>query len=479
MITLFLAAHAADVPLTYEQVLTDALLANPRVQRAQLDIDAATMGVRSALGFLDPTAGLDGTWRTSKSRGFFQGFPFTSDSRTWDLGANLSGTLPTGTNYALNAGLDRNFSSFVTDFGIGGMNENIQDAYTSNFNVTLTQQILKGFRVAYNLQNVVRSKQSVTASELQALNTAQEVIAETARAYWTWAHQVRLEAIAREAVTTSAEALRVAELKLQAGEIAPLERTRLQAAAVQAEVNAMEAALAADQALQTLLALRGEDPLATIPYVPGSTPIAGEVGQIDRARAVEVALAGNLQLRLAQATLDNAGVSLGNARHALLPSLAATASAGIGAQDTDAGAALLGVAKDQAFPYLQVGGSFSMPLGNRAARGEASRLAVEQDRARIDLAELQRTIQASVVRQVDVVNSGALRVRLAESNQALAQEALAAEEALQAAGRSIQKNLLDARAEVTRTAAEVSKARTDQQLALVELQRLQGGLTGS
>ena len=53
MISLVLAAFAAEVPLTYEQVRTDALLSNPKVQRAQLDIDAATSGVRSALGFLD------------------------------------------------------------------------------------------------------------------------------------------------------------------------------------------------------------------------------------------------------------------------------------------------------------------------------------------------------------------------------------------------------------------------------------------
>lgn len=474
MITLWLAAQAAEITLTYDESLERAVEANPSVQRARLDVQASTASVRSSLGFLDPVAGIDGRWRTSKSRGFFQGFPFESDSRTWDIGSSISGQLPTGTSYALNAGLDRNFSSFVTDFGIGGSNERIQDAYTSNLSVSLTQQLLRGHRMAFNLASVRRSKANLSATELRAQEALQDTLADTARAYWAWFYQEQLAIIAEQGLVRAEEALRVADLKLDAGQIAPLEQTRAKAAAVQARVNRMEAELNARQALQALLNLQGTE-AGEDTYLPGSEPTEA-TEQVDPEQAVTAALGGNPGLIVARQAVETAEVELANARHATLPSLAASASAGIGAQDDSVGRAVSGIGDEDAFPYLQVGADFSMPLGNRAARGEASRTAVELDRARLNVQELERNVRTQVLRQVDLVNSGTLRVELAATNAQLATEALAAEEALYEAGNSIQQNVLDARTEVTRTAAELAKARTDHQLALVELKRLQGTL---
>jgi outer membrane protein TolC len=91
--------------------------------------------------------------------------------------------------------------------------------------------------------------------------------------------------------------------------------------------------------------------------------------------------------------------------------------------------------------------------------------------------ELEASVRASVAQQVRVLQTSQSRIELADANSRLALQTLAAEEALAAAGRSIQKTVLEARAEVDRTAAEAAKARTDHQLAQTELLRLQGQLS--
>ncbi|MEZ4321544.1 MAG: TolC family protein [Myxococcota bacterium] len=461
--------------LTYEEALTQALESNPSLRRARLDRDAAQSSVLSARGQFDPTLGIDGSWRQSRSKGFFQGFPFDSESRSWDLGTNVRGSVGTGTSYSLDAGLDRNFSSFTTNFGGVGASEQIQDAYTSNMSVSVTQQLLKGLRTSFNLQNVTRARQGLTTAELSLEKARQDVLAQTAAAYWAWFYQERLRAIAEESSANAEEDLRVVALRVEAGDLPPVERTRLEAALVQAQASALDAADSAQKAADDLLLLIGGTPGESL--APASKPGDVRPLELDVEAALGVALAQNLDLALARAQLEAAELDATNARHARLPSLSATGSAGIGAQDTTASAALSGVFDSDAFPFLSVAGSFSVPIGNRAARGESERLAITESQRRNSVTELETSIGSQVRQQVRVLESSRRRVELADANLRLAEETLDAEEALAQVGRKIQKDVLEARTQVDRTRAEAAKARTDYRLAEVELLRLQGQLT--
>jgi len=131
---------------------------------------------------------------------------------------------------------------------------------------------------------------------------------------------------------------------------------------------------------------------------------------------------------------------------------------------------------DQNFPNLSVGGVLSVPLGNHAARGERSRTLASMHSQEIALAEQERQIGAQVAQQVRVLNSAQQRVELTDINVRLAEETLTSEETLAEVGRAIQKDVLEARNSVESARAEAVKARTDYQLALIELKRLQGQL---
>lgn len=472
LLALMPSAHAEEA-LTLDAVLEAAVQSNPALVQARFDREAAQAGVLSSQGLFDPSLGVDGSWRSSQSKGFFQGFPFTSQSRSWDLGTDLSQTFATGTTYSLSASMDRNYSSFTTNLGVGE-NEQIQDTYTSNLSVSVTQQLLEGMRLAYNLRNVTTARQNVDRRTLAAEKALQQAVSQATSAYWSWVYQSRLQEIAEASQAVAAEALRVGRLQLETGQIAPVEATRLEAALVQAEQNALDARIAADKAGDDLALLVGLAPgVERVPAPPDTAPTF-DAPSIEE--AVEVALAQNLDLATARAEEAFALVDQENARHARLPSLSATAAAGVGAQEDSVGNAITGLVEPEAFPFVSVSGQLSVPLGNRAARGEADRAAVVVRQRALSVEELERSITAQVAQQVRLLAASAKRIELAEANARLARQTLSAEEALAEVGRSIQKTVLEARAEVDRTTAEVEKARTDHLLARTELLRLQGQL---
>ena len=92
------------------------------------------------------------------------------------------------------------------------------------------------------MQNITQAKSQLSITQLTLKQTYQRtVLADTASAYWNLVYQGALAAIADEAVSVAAESLRVGEAKVEAGELAPVEVTRLRAAHVQAQSAALDA----------------------------------------------------------------------------------------------------------------------------------------------------------------------------------------------------------------------------------------------
>ena len=115
---------------------------------------------------------------------------------------------------------------------------------------------------------------------------------------------------------------------LDVGKVAPVERTRVDAALAQAEINLIDAesayALASDQ-----LALTLGLPLG-MPISADTEPSDAPDGvRVPVDEAIEAAMAANPGLHVARITAENAERSYQNARHGLLPSLSVNASYGL------------------------------------------------------------------------------------------------------------------------------------------------------
>jgi len=465
---------AAERPITYAQALRAAAEANPTLMSAELSLEQADAGIRAAKSIYDPNLRLDGTWNpTSRTDGFFQGFSFEQESRGWDLLTGLSGQFGTGTSYAVDGSFNRNYSSFVSDFA-GSSSESIQDAYSANMMFSLTQQLLKGHRFAYNVQNITQAESQRSIAELTLSQSYQQVLAETASAYWNWVYQVSLAEITAASVVVAEEALRVGEAKVEAGELAPVEGTRLRAAHVQAQSSALDTRNMLANASDTLLLLMGIESGEAI--VPATS--VGEIQPVslDIAQTVETALAQNQELGIARRRAEAAALNLRHARHGVLPTLSATATSGVRSQyetENETVRAMAGLS-DNAYPWMAISSNLSVPLGNRAARSEMATASAELSMRRRELESTMRSVRSQVEEKVRTLSASQERIKLADAQLMLAEETLVAEEALVEAGRSIYKDLLEARNELASARGEKIKARIDHRIARVELLRLQG-----
>ncbi|MGC6491400.1 MAG: TolC family protein [Myxococcota bacterium] len=461
----------ASEPLTLGEALRGALEANPDFRTAELNLSQAEADVIAARGAFDPTLSLSTGYDQSSSLFFLTGFPdpFDVDSSGWNAASTLNATLPTGTSITFDSRLRQSRSEFVGF--TGDVDQQLQ--FVPSFTATVSQDLLRGVKMSFNLQQVKSAALSRDRSELQLVAAQQQVLADVARAYWAWVYQAELAQIGRDSVAAAEEALRVARLKVEAGEQAPLEEMRLSAALVQAQTNALDANNAADDAGDQLLLLIGRAP--GVDVMPASMPGDAPSVALDASEVARAARDGNLDLAVARTQVEEARLALAAARHGQLPSLSADLSGGFaGGNDESWGAAFTQL---DGFPTFSVGGRFDVPLGNRAAVGQTRRAEAALRIAEQALARSEREIQASAATQSRTVSSAREKVALADANLALSEQTLAAQQALYDAGRIILSEVLDARAEVERTRAEAIKARTDFRLAEVELLRLQGGLS--
>ncbi|MEQ1567853.1 MAG: TolC family protein [Myxococcota bacterium] len=490
MITVWLAigsSEAADArALTLDEALEQGAAANGALALSMYARDQAESSVRSARGAFDPVYRAElAIEPTRRSRGYAGGFPAEFETQSYAIDQGIGGLLPTGTSWDASLSLTRNTASTVTRIG-GAASENLFDAYAGDLSVSLGQELLRGLRSRYNLQNVTRATDALTEAELAAEKQRQDTRLAVSVAYWDWSYAVAAEQIAIDAEGVAEEALRVSQARVLGGDLAPMEGMRLEAALVQAQQDRVEAQLRAEAAANALLLLIGYDP--SMGVMPATLP--GEVADVplDPVKVAEVATAQNLDLAVARQRLDAARRQWQIAKDGVLPTLTAVASAGVASQrcldGTDdpncvvggAGDALLGLLAPDNFPFVSVGGVFEVPLGNRAARGARDQAAVTVSMRERDLADTERAVAGAVEEQLRTLGASRARVELADTNIRLAEATLSAEQALFDAGRSILKNVLEARTEVARTRNEAARARTEYRLAQSRLLALQGQL---
>ncbi len=467
----------AERPLTYDEALAASVDGNPALRLARYEVERAEAALVGSRGIFDPTWTASGSWFQSREVGYEPTFDVRTlnDASGWNARTGINGALATGTSWQLSGDSS---STLYTTASNGTCTfcpfEFTQTNVDVGIDASITQSILEGNRLAYNLQNVTLASQALDAANLQLKRTEQETLASVATAYWSWWYQDQLLELAQDNVAVAAEALRVVELKVASGDFAPVERTRQEADVVGKQAELIAAQQAARRATDDLLLLLGEAPGQDL--LPATQPDVALPQELDGEAAVRVALAQNLDLLLARQNVDAAELALSLAKHATLPSLSATLAGSLGAQDTGFGGALGALGEDLKTPTTTVSANWSMPLGNRAARASKDQAAVTTWTRTIELEQLEGQVSAQVGQQVLQLQSSAQRVALTEANLRLAEQTLAAEQALADAGRSIQKDVLEARQATEAARVEVAKARTDQQLALVELMRLQGQL---
>ena len=468
------AQDAAPLTLSVQDAIDRALQRNFDLRVALAEVDSAEGALATARGIFDPglTASFDHS--NSVSQAFIQELNLfadvTSTSDNYNLG--LSSFLPTGSVLGLNFfGQDQLSVANVDLFGQDA--QETRNIFTS-LTASLRQPLLQGFRTTYNLNGVRSAARQLTRAEAAVLEKRQQVLADTANAYWNLYYQQRLAGISQETLAVTQEERRIVIARIEQGQLAPVERSRVEAAVLEAESSLLSAQIAAEAAAETLLLLLGEPLDRTITITSSPDPILP--GDPSAAAAEADALERNaslIQLREAESIAEQ---NLDSAKHALLPELTGTASYSVFGREAEGFSDALREMSSGDLRSWAVGAELSVPLGNRVDRGSYQQRLADLQSATLSREAAERALAQQVRAQVRAVRSARLQVQLAQANLVAAQATLEADQALRDAGQAIEKDVLESIRDVDTARINAEKAQADYNLALVELNRLRGVL---
>ena len=472
-LTVDVAAAETPQELTYADALRKALASNPDLASAEANVVGMQAAVVTASGTFDPSFAASSGYSSSDSQSIQEYGQVDSTYAGLNTSTSVSHFAPTGTSTSLS--FDVSQSKFRYELTEGGYVVESDAQFNTSVQAQVSQALLEGHKVAHNLEGVREARNALTEAELSLQSTRLQTAASAAAAYWELHYQQATVGISEEALRVAEEEHRITQARVEAGELAPVENTRAEAAVIEAKSNLLSARNARSSASDALSVVLGARPDGM--WAATSEPVEAVPLAADEADVLASALEENPSLKSARLGLENAKMSLTLQRHGLLPQLDATASykvEGYEASLADAFSEMTGGGLAQWY----LGAEFSMPLGNRSDRGQLRSASATVTQYEHALRSAENALVQDLRAQLRSLRGAHKQVELAAKNVELADLTLRAEKTRQQQGRVLEKDVLDAQNSLTQAKVAHAKARTDYALALVELGRLKGRLDG-
>jgi outer membrane protein len=451
---------------------------NPRIQ------DTSILQARS---FWAPTLSstlLNNSQNNPPTSALSGGQSKITDSRfSTQLGVNQ--LLPTGATYSVGWNSARATSSNLFN--------NLNPLISSNVSATITQPLLRNFRIDTVRQLVALSRQDRQSSDVQLEGAISLTERNVKNAYWDLAFQIANLEAQQQSLDLAKRLLADNEKRVQIGTMAPIDIVEAQSEVARNEETVIVAEAAIKQAEDRLRALIF-DPASpdfwTTSIEPSDTmPFAAT--EVDPDAAVRRALASRSDLQLARNSLGRDSISLKYLHNQSLPEVNASAtytSNAVGGTllsplsslpldgDTISRSVLsragygsvLGDVVSSAFPTWSVGLNVSYPLGTSTSQADMARARLQHTQAEVQLRNLELQVTTQVRDAARQVQTNVKRVASARAARDLAERRLDAEEKKFAAGIQIsffvfqaQRDLAQARTTEIRATADYNKSLVD------------------
>lgn len=345
----------------------------------------------------------------------------TTDYKNWTVG--LSKPVEWGGTFQL----DYNPSYSYTASNIAGYGSRTTlTPYSGLFSASYTQSLLRNFGRDTTASNLIvaqyGSKSADYAFQLALINQ----VASTESAYWDVVYGKLNLANQQQALEVAQEQLRENQIQVKVGTLAPIEVTSAEAAVAQAEQNIIAAEAQYLNAKDTLI--RTIYPNAERPKVldtvdlPSVKPL-----EMNEATAIKTALANRVELKSAQLDMASKTILEKAARNRTMPQLDLTVAYNGTTSNYDTFSPVntdLAQAKN---PGYSVGLQFSLPLENRAAKGNLALARANRLSSELSLHDLELSITLQVreaFRNLDATSKG---VMAAQKTRVFDQEDLDAE----------------------------------------------------
>lgn len=418
--SVYAESNRPQVEMSRQRCIANALENNLDIKISQIDPLRGDIAIDEAWGVFDPLIDasiIDGESTSPGGLIDVQGIRIERPTvrnmfRRIQLG--LSGTIPTGTSYALTYENSR-FDSVQGSSDLGPR-EDSATQYRGSTQLRLTQSLLRGWGLDVNLAQIRIAAISKDMDDSQLARVIMETVASVQYAYWDLVFTREDLEVKKKSLVVAEDLLDRNRRKLAIGTAARFEVDQAEAgvAGRESDIIAAEAGVRfAEDQLKFVMNLRDDTQYWAMEIVPVDTAEV-VVREVDLDQEIESALALRPEIRRAEKNIDAARIALVSTRNQVLPRVDLTASYGYGSLQPSRSREqeYLVRAEDYSYTYGIIG---SIPIGNRSAKARHTDAKHLAKQATLTLEALKKRTAIEVR---DAVRAVTTNLKLVEANRA-------------------------------------------------------------
>ncbi len=370
----------------------------------------------------------------------------------------------------------------------------INPLYQTALLATLTQPLIKNFRIDLNRETLATGSIALENANTSVRALIVNTIANTKNVYWDLVYAVQAVDSARMSLDLAQRLVDDNKVRVEIGTLAPLDVVTAQAEAATRQLTLVT--ILANQrtteiALKRLIVSGTSDPIWNMTINPVDRPPTDFSEKIDLEAALRYALEKRTDLIIARKNLESSSVSLKYLHNQILPELDLTANYGAygaGGDYLQRSAALggaitgtipggysdaLSLMRKIDYPRWSVGLNLTYPIGMSAADASLARAKVQYQQALAQLKSLELTVATDLTTQALTVQSDLESVQAAAAARELSKQKLDAEQSKFDVGMSTNYNVVLAQRDFIDAQNTELQAILNYRKALVDFQRKQ------
>ena len=449
-----LKKHPGSIVPSLNDAIIRALSNNVSIKVESFNSKVKKETIMERLSEFDATLGLElSTGRKTQqlASAFSSPNRMENDNDNWDL--SLSQKLVTGANYQFDFTNNRNKTNSAT----AGLNP----SYSSEFQLSLTQPLLKNFGIDLNKRNIHIAKNEVDISDHEFKTKVIETVSEVENTYWDFVFTLGDLEVKQKSLERAKDFQRRVKAQVLVGTMAPIETLQAESEVASREEFLLTAQDAIDDnqdKLKNILNIDFSSPQGISPIYP-STQANVLIEDFDFNEILKMALSNRPDYLAKKKDLENKDILVKYQENQIYPSVDLVGSLGINGlsgeaititsgtfQGTSAygggyGNSLTDALSTNYYDW-EFGVKFSYPLGNRSAKSKLSASRLEKAQLILGIKDLEKKIILEVRESARQLTTDSKRIKAATIAKKLAEEKLKAEEKKFEVGLSTSFNVL-------------------------------------
>jgi outer membrane protein TolC len=454
------AAPAATAPastpvlrLTLRKAIQLAIENNLAIKGGEFNPDIAEAQITTELGAFDPSLNISALHSSATASG--------DEAQTGSYSAGIGGTSIYGTQY---------------NIGLTGTTERYSH-YGSGAQLGLTQPFLRGFGSDVNLASLRIARNNREISQWEFKEGIIDVVTQTVFVYNELYSALRNYDAARHSRDLAQELCKEEEARAEIGVKIELDVITAQAEAATREEAVILAKNNIENNERFLKQLVTSDTKTLLETrVEIEPPPTAVIGNVDVQGGLREALSNRPDYQEALVALRTRHINVVTAHNEVLPRLDLIGSLNLlGLDSHDIADSLRFFGNNVREPQSWgVGALFSVPLGNRTAKGRLRAAKLLDAQALITLKQLEQSLIVDVANAAGEIETARKRIDSTQEARRLAQESLSSGEKRHAAGSATTFEVLQLQRSMTEAEAALIRAEADYRKALSEYDRQTG-----